>query len=92
LLIHLFNMLKIEVTGEREGQVTVRLQGQLVGPWVDEVRRACAPYLGNDHGLTLDFFGVSFVDRDGVAFCQSLRHGGATFTNCSPFVKEQIYA
>ncbi len=21
-----------------------------------------------------------------------LRHGGATFTNCSPFVKEQIYA
>ncbi len=85
-------MLKIEVTEEREGRVTVRLHGRMVGPWVDEVRRTCEPFLGNGHTLTLDFSGVSFVARDGVALCRRLKQGRATFTNCSPFVKEQLHA
>ena len=62
----------------------------LVGAWVDEVRRACEPFLGNGADLTLDFTRVSFVDRDGVALCRELRRGHASLRNCSPFVKEQI--
>ena len=85
-------MLKIEI-GERRGQrVTVRLEGQMVGPWVDEVGRACEPLLVDGHLLVLDFSRVSFVDRAGVALCRRLRQGHATLQNCSPFVKEQIDA
>lgn len=92
LLIGVLGMLKIEVTENQEGGVTVRLHGRMVGPWVDEVRRTCEPFLGNRRALTLDFSGVSFVAQDGVALCRSLRQGRATLTNCSPFVKEQLNA
>ena len=83
-------MLKIEVAERQRERVTVRLEGRLVGAWVDEVRRACEPFLGSGADLTVDFSQVSFVDRDGVALCRQLRQGHASLRNCSPFVKEQI--
>lgn len=85
-------MLKIEVSEKQEERVTVHLEGQMVGPWVDEVRRTCEPFLTDGHALTLDFSRVSFVDRAGVALCRRLKQGRATLRNCSPFVKEQINA
>ncbi|MGH7375529.1 MAG: STAS domain-containing protein [Candidatus Rokuibacteriota bacterium] len=85
-------MLKIEVSEMQQERVTVHLEGQMVGPWVDELRRACEPLLTNGHALILDFSKVSFVDRAGVALCGRLKQGGATIQNCSPFVKEQIDA
>ncbi len=85
-------MLKIDVAASGKQRVTVSLEGRLVGPWVDEVRRTCEPFVGNGRGLTLDFSRVSFVDRDGVALCRRLRLGRATLRNCSPFVEEQINA
>ena len=85
-------MLRIEVVEIQDRRVTVHLEGNMVGPWVGEVRRACEPFLRNGHALTLDFSKVSFVDRDGVALCRRLKQGHATLTNCSPFVKEQIDA
>ena len=86
-------MLKIDVTGAPTGRrVTVRLEGQMVGPWVDQVRQACEPLLTGGQTIVLDFAAVSFVDRDGVALCRRLRQARATLRNCSPFVKEQIDA
>jgi ABC-type transporter Mla MlaB component len=85
-------MLRIEVSEKRGEQVTVHLEGQMVGPWVDEVRRTCEPFLTNGHALALDFSRVSFVDRAGVALCRRLKQGRATLQHCSPFVKEQIDA
>jgi anti-anti-sigma regulatory factor len=85
-------MLKIEVSEMQQERVTVHLEGQMVGPWVDEVRRTCEPFLTNGRALTLDFSRVSFVDRAGVALCRRLKQGRATLRNCSPFVKEQIDA
>jgi ABC-type transporter Mla MlaB component len=85
-------MLKIEVAERRRDRVTLRLEGRLVGPWVEEVRRTCEPFLGDGPALTLDFSRVSFVDRDGVALCRRLRQRHATLRHCSPFVKEQIDA
>ena len=83
-------MLKIEVGEAQREQVTVRLEGRLVGPWVDEVRRTCEPFLGDGSRLTVDFSQVSFVE--GVALCRRLRQRRASLRNCSPFVKEQIDA
>lgn len=85
-------MLKIDVADQAGQGTTLRLEGQMVGPWVEELQRACEPYLGDGHALTLDFAGVSFIGREGVAFCRTLRQRHARFTNCSPFVKEQLNA
>lgn len=85
-------MLKIDVAEQAQTGVTVRLEGRMVGPWVEELQRACEPYLGNGHALTLDFAGVSFIGREGVALCRDLRQRQARFTNCSPFVKELLDA
>ncbi|MGH7321535.1 MAG: STAS domain-containing protein [Candidatus Rokuibacteriota bacterium] len=85
-------MLRIDVA-ERMGEgITVHLEGRMVGPWVEELRRACEPHLGNGHALTLDFSGISFIDREGLVLCRALRQRHATFTNCSPFIKEQLHA
>ena len=85
-------MLKIDVANQAGPRVIVRLEGRMVGPWVDELRRACEPYLGSGHALTLDFAGVSFIGREGVVLCRSLRQGHTSFTNCSLFIKEQLDA
>ena len=86
-------MLKIDVANQAGPRVTVSLEGRVVGPWVDELRRACEPCLGNGHELILDFAGVSFIGREGVTLCRSLQQGCYTsFTNCSPFLKEQLDA
>src|SRR5260370_33226307 len=83
-------MLKIEVGEKRREQVTVRLEGRLVGAWGDEVRRACEPFLGNRASLTVDFAQVSFVDREGVTLCRRLRESRAPRRDCAPFGKERI--
>jgi ABC-type transporter Mla MlaB component len=83
-------MLKIEVGETWREAVTVHLEGRLVGPWVDEVRRTCEPFLGSAVTLTVDLSRVSFVDREGVALCRRLRQSHAWLRNCSRFVKEQI--
>lgn len=85
-------MLKIDVADHAGVAITVRLEGRMVGPWVEELRRACEPYLGAGRAVTVDFSGVSFIDREGLALCRALRQRRARFTNCSPFVKEQLHA
>jgi hypothetical protein len=85
-------MLKIEIGQPRPDRVTVHLEGRLVGPWVEALRRACEDHLGGGGRLTVDFTRVSFVDRDGVALCRRLRDGRVRLENCSPFVRGQLDA
>jgi len=85
-------MLKIDVADQARQGTTVRLEGRMVGPWVEELQRVCESYLGNGLALTLDFAGVSFIGREGVALCRALRQSQVSFTNCSPFLKEQLNA
>jgi hypothetical protein len=70
--------------------VTLRLEGQVRGLWVEELRRACELLLARDSGLILDLTEVSFLDLDGVALCRRLRERNVAFLHCSPFVAEQL--
>ena len=83
-------MLKIERI-ETAGQTpTLRVEGRVIGPWVEELRRSCEPVLATGARLTLDLGDVSFVDADGVALIRSLRQRQVALSNCSPFVAEQL--
>ena len=65
-------MLKIAII-ETSGQaVTLRLEGRVIGPWVEELRRSCERALDRGGRLTLDLAHVSFIDRDGIALFRDL--------------------
>ena len=68
----------------------LRLEGEVMGPWVQEVKKACEPFLGNGHRLTLDLGDVSLVDRDGIALLRELRRAQVRLVNGSPFLTEQL--
>jgi anti-anti-sigma regulatory factor len=73
---------------------SLRLEGQVTGPWVEELRRACDQMLGkNGHRgsrLVLDLAEVSFIDADGVTLFRELTARRVVVTHCSPFVAEQL--
>ena len=83
-------MLRIVPVASPDEAVSLRLEGQIRGPWVEELRRSCAQALATGRGLTLDMTDVSFIDLDGVALFQSLSDHNVTLLHCSLFVGEQL--
>lgn len=83
-------MLRISNPESGELTVTLRLEGQIVGPWVDELRRASERFLGNGHRLVLDLTEVTFADRGGVALLLELQAKVVSLMGCSPFLDEQL--
>lgn len=81
-------------TADNKEAVLFRLEGQVSGPWIAELRRVCDETLGdNGHGshrLVLDLADVSFIDADGVALFRELTARRVILTNASPFVTEQL--
>jgi hypothetical protein len=85
-------MLRIVRNETGNGQATLRLEGQVIGPWVGELEQVCAPILASGVGLLLDLSGVSFLSREGVLLLCRLRDRQVPVLNCSAFVMEQIKA
>lgn len=83
-------MLKIETVSNGTGTATLVLEGRLIGPWVEELRRFCEESVSPHEGLILDLGAVSFVDRGGLELLRSLADRQARVSNCSPFVAEQL--
>ena len=84
-------MLRIDRIEIISGATTLRLEGQVTGPWVDELRRTCEPLLAaSGTTLILDVAGVSFVALDGVTLFGRLMGQGGAVVNSSPFVAEQF--
>ena len=83
-------MLKISIIEALDKSVTIRLEGQVRGLWVEELRRSCEQLLARGSSLRLDLNDVSFVDIHGVALCRTLRERNVAILRCSPFVAEQL--
>jgi anti-anti-sigma regulatory factor len=83
-------VLRISLVNALDEAVTLRLEGQVRGPWVEALRKACEQLLATGSGLILDLAEVSFIDLDGVALCHGLRDRHVAFVRCSPFVAEQL--
>ena len=60
-------MLRISVQ-DGNGELTLKLEGKLIGPWISELTREwdrLMPFL-DGRKLSLDLRGMTFVDRNGV--------------------------
>ena len=87
-------MLKISRLSSKRTAIVLQLEGAVVGPWVDEVRRACADSRQGTNGrkprLVLDLSGVTFLDADAVNLFRELVTNGVSLTNYSVFIAEQL--
>jgi ABC-type transporter Mla MlaB component len=83
-------VLRISVITESDGITQLQIEGWLVGPWVDELRRLSDSALAESKSVTLDLEKLLFVDSDGVALLRELSSRGVAQLNCSPFIQQQL--
>lgn len=84
-------MLRITVVESSEIAVTLRVEGRITGPWVEELRTACNVHtFPDDVQLSLDLSDISFADAAGIALLRELRNRGAGLIRTTPFLAEQL--
>jgi hypothetical protein len=73
----------------RKGRgLTLEVEGQIVGPWVDTLRAACTEQ--GRRRLHLDLAAVTYVDAAGVELLRELMAEGVAIAACSNFVAELL--
>ena len=80
-------MLRISSATGTGALVTLKVEGALVGAWVPLLEAESLCHLDARKLVELDFAGVSFVDRDGVAMVRSLVARGAQVVGASALVQ-----
>jgi len=82
-------MLRITVVESSPRAITLRVEGRIAGPWVEELRTACNTHTSsNPVQLCLELEDVSFVDAAGVACLKKLEKQGVRFSRVSCFLTE----
>ena len=83
-------MLRISTVSDSPKNIRLTLEGWLVGPWVDELRKQSEQHLGDSKALRLDLAKVLFVDPRGVALLRELADRRVEYVNCSNFLNQQL--
>jgi anti-anti-sigma factor len=83
-------MLRITSIEGVNGEVVLRLEGRVSGPWVSELREACEKALSGGNSLVLNLAEVSFLDCAGIDLLTSIQGRGVKLVDCSMFVQEQL--
>lgn len=82
-------MLRITVVESSASAVTLRVEGRIAGPWVEELRTTCSVHTSQDPvQLYLELEDVSFADAAGIACLMELREQGVGLFRVSPFLTE----
>jgi len=83
-------MLRISTINESEQLTRLVLEGWLVGPWVDELRKESEQQLSQTKVLRFDLAKVLFVDPRGVALLRELAGRQVEYGNCSTFLRQNL--
>ena len=83
-------MMRISVVQSSSQTITLRVEGEVKGRWVEELRRTCEESLSRHTQLVLDLAGVTLIDVDGIALVRSFIDRRVVLTNPSLFVAEQL--
>jgi ABC-type transporter Mla MlaB component len=69
---------------------TLKLEGELLEPWIVELHSACGESLVTPERVCLDLCYLTFIDAAGARFLASLIRAGARVIGCSGFVAEML--
>jgi len=83
-------VLKISIINDSEQAIELQLEGKLVGPWVEELRKLSDEALSLQKNVSLDLAKVWFVDSRGVTLLHNLAKRQVSELNCSQFVSQQL--
>jgi anti-anti-sigma regulatory factor len=76
-------MLRIMRLDTDDATIVLKLDGKLLEPWIEELRRSIA---GSRGAVKLDLSGLTFADAAGAQALSDLLHQGAIVTACSSFI------
>lgn len=65
---------------------TIDLEGKLVGPWVEELRRTIGS-LQPEEAKRLNLAGLAFADTAGLRLLLDLRRGGVDLVGAMPLIE-----
>jgi hypothetical protein len=84
-------MLRITLVESSKIAVTLRVEGRITGPWIEELRTACDVHaLPDDVQVSLELADISFADHAGISLLRELRNRGVSFIRTTPFLDEQL--
>jgi ABC-type transporter Mla MlaB component len=84
-------MLRITVVESSKIAVTLRVEGRITGPWVEELRTACNLHtFPEDVQLSLELADISFADTAGISLLLELRNRGVGLVRPTPFLAERL--
>jgi anti-anti-sigma regulatory factor len=79
-------MLKLTLVQEDEKAVTLKLEGRIIGQWVNELKKECERCMGRGNRLILDLSGVTFVDVQGIRMLRAVCGDQVKLIGCSLFL------
>jgi hypothetical protein len=85
-------VLKITEIAQNDSGRTFKLEGKLLGPWVDELRDVCTQPRDRAKQVGLDLAAVTFVNAAGAELLRELIRQGTIITQCSAFVAELLHS
>jgi hypothetical protein len=83
-------VLKITRLSREGDRLTIKLEGEILGPWVGAVCDACRQGGRRCRRLRLDLAAVTYVDAAGVELLRDLLAEGVEIAACSNFVRELL--
>ena len=86
-------MLRITRTSRDDGRVVLKLEGRLVGPWVELLDEMCQAYQRErekDAPIILDGAAVGFASEEGLDLLRDLHEQGITLSYCRSFYKSSL--
>jgi hypothetical protein len=70
---------------------TIKLEGEILKPWIGAVREACTTPDSQFRPLRLDLAAVSYVDTAGAQLILDLMREGIEIATCSSFIGELLH-
>jgi hypothetical protein len=71
--------------------LTIKLEGEILEPWVSSVRDACVPQGSRSEPVCLDLATVTYVDAAGTQLLRDLMREGIAIAACSSFIGELLH-
>jgi anti-anti-sigma regulatory factor len=84
-------VLKITEVSRSDSAITFKLEGKVLAPWVDELRRICTEPPHESRQIHLDLGAVTFLDEAGVELMRELIRQGISIDQCSGFIAELLH-
>jgi anti-anti-sigma regulatory factor len=83
-------MLKITTISGDGCTRTIKLEGEILAPWVKAVRWACTQHVHQAPRPVLDLSAVTYADAAGARMLLDLNRDGVEIIACSGFVRELL--